>query len=246
MIPFYRDAVPYLSTDQMREVDRLMIDYYHIELIQMMEHAGRNLATLARHYFFEGQLEGKAILVLAGTGGNGGGALVSARWLHNAGAKVDVILSAPDDKLTPVPAHQLDILHQMGLSIAPFSESIEFNPNVHLIVDGLIGYSLTGAPRGTVANLIHAANAHSAPILALDVPSGVDATTGTVLNPAINAHATMTLALPKVGLKAQQAQTHIGALFLANIGVPPILYQQPTLAVNVPNLFNQSDIIRIA
>ncbi len=74
---------PKIDTPQMREVDRLMIEDYHIELIQMMENAGRCLAILTKERFFDGDVEGKHIIVLAGTGGNGGGALVAARRLHN-------------------------------------------------------------------------------------------------------------------------------------------------------------------
>ena len=75
--------IPYLTTDQMREVDRAMIEDYYIELIQMMENAGRNLAHLARTRFLGGDPRGQHVVVLAGSGGNGGGGLVCARRLHN-------------------------------------------------------------------------------------------------------------------------------------------------------------------
>jgi NAD(P)H-hydrate epimerase len=77
-LPFYGGEIPYLTSDQMVEVDRAMIETYEIELIQMMENAGRNLAHLARGRFLGGDPRGKKIVVLAGTGGNGGGALVCA------------------------------------------------------------------------------------------------------------------------------------------------------------------------
>ena len=76
------EQIPYLTTDQMREVDRLMIEVYQIELMQMMENAGRNLAHLARDRFLDGDPQNKYVIVLAGTGGNGGGALVCARRLY--------------------------------------------------------------------------------------------------------------------------------------------------------------------
>ena len=93
-----------------------------------------------------------------------------------------------------------------------------------MIVDGVIGYSLKGAPRGAAADLIRWANAQPAPILALDAPSGVDATTGTIFDPAIKATATMTLALPKEGLRTPGVEAHVGELYLADISVPPALY----------------------
>jgi NAD(P)H-hydrate epimerase len=75
--------MPYLTTEQMREIDRLMIEGYHIELIQMMENAGRNLVHLARKRFLGGDPRDKNVVVIAGRGGNGGGGLVTARHLHN-------------------------------------------------------------------------------------------------------------------------------------------------------------------
>ncbi len=195
------EDIPYLTTDQMIEVDRAMIEDFKIELIQMMENAGRNLASLARERFLGGDPIGKRVVVLAGTGGNGGGALVAARRLHNWGAHVRVFVTKPAADFTPVPAHQLDILTRMKVSVGQAAGVVEERtPDV--ILDGVIGYSLKGAPRGPASDLIRWANAQEAPILALDAPSGVDTTTGRVFVPAIRATATMTLALPKEGLRA--------------------------------------------
>ncbi len=104
------DDVPFLTSAQMVEVDRLMIEDFRIELIQMMENAGRNLAYLARRRFLDGDPVGRRVTVLAGTGGNGGGALVAARRLHNWGAAVRVCLSRGPEQFTQVPRHQLDVL----------------------------------------------------------------------------------------------------------------------------------------
>ncbi|MFW6068762.1 MAG: NAD(P)H-hydrate epimerase [Chloroflexota bacterium] len=228
----------------MREVDRAMIDDYGIELVQMMENAGRAVAHLARVRFLHGDPGSKRVLVLAGSGGNGGGALVSARHLHNAGAAVQVITTREPDAFTDVPRRQLDILHRMGL---PIYESAETNDvgAAELIIDGLIGYSLRGAPRGVAADLIHWANDQAAPILALDTPSGLDTTTGTIHVPTIQATATLTLALPKEGLRAPGAESHSGELYLADISVPPGLYARPPLNLNVAPLFAKSDIVRL-
>jgi len=242
--PIYDGDIPYLTTDQMREVDRAMIEDYKIELIQMMENAGRNLAHLARDRFLDGNPIGKHIVVMAGTGGNGGGALVCARRLHNYGATVRVYITRPDESFTPIPAHQLGILRQMGISIHNNSDMSNLD-KIDLIVDGVIGYSLKGAPRGLASNFIYWANQSPAPILALDAPSGVDTTTGTIFDPAIKATATMTLALPKQGLRASGVDKHIGELYLADISVPPSLYLQLSLNLTVGHIFAQSDIIRL-
>lgn len=91
-----------------------------------------------------------------------------------------------------------------------------------LIIDGIIGYNLQGSPRGNAAAMIKWANVQSAPVLALDVPSGLDAETGEIHLPVIKATATLTLALPKIGLKSSASDV-VGELYLADIGVPPVL-----------------------
>ncbi|MGB3329792.1 MAG: NAD(P)H-hydrate epimerase, partial [Thermomicrobiales bacterium] len=93
-------------------------------------------------------------------------------------------------------------------------------PGADLILDGLLGFSAAGDPRGAVAVAIRAANAHPAPILAIDLPSGLDATTGAIGVPCVQATWTVTLALPKTGLRAPGAAAVCGAITVADIGVP--------------------------
>ncbi len=243
-IPVITNKIASLTTAQMVEVDRAMIEDFHIELIQMMENAGRNLAHLARVRFLDGNPVGKKVVVLAGTGGNGGGALVCARRLHNWGAKVQVVISKPADCFTPIPAHQLDILPKMQVPVLSTTD-IDQITNPDLIIDGLVGYSLKGNPRGNVATLIEWANQQPVPILALDVPSGLHTTSGTIFSPTIKATATITLALPKVGLSGESVASYVGELYLADISVPPALYAEPALKIQIGHLFAESDIIRL-
>jgi NAD(P)H-hydrate epimerase len=233
--------IPYLTADQMAEVDRLMVEEFGIHLIQMMENAGRQLAGLARNRFLEGDAVGKQVVLLAGSGGNGGGAMVCARHLHNWGAKVTVILSKVVNDLVGTIKHQGEILQRMDVEIGGF-EDIKEKPQWDLIVDGIIGYSLQGAPRGGAAKMIRWANEQNTPILALDLPSGLNASTGEVAEPAIRATATMTLALPKIGL-GNPAQPIVGELYLADIGVPPELYAQAPLNMDIGPLFAKEQIL---
>ena len=223
-----RTAVPALTTEQMRAVDHVMVEGLHIELVQMMENAGRSLAELAIIRFSP-----RSLTILAGPGGNGGGGLVAARHLANRGCQVQVVLTEPD-RLTPVPAHQADILARMGVTIASRPATAD------LIIDAVIGYSLRGDPAGAAAQLITWANDQAAPVLALDTPSGLDLTTGTAANPAVWAAATLTLALPKVGLLDAP---NVGELYLADISVPPLVYQR--MGIPVPELFRQASLLRI-
>jgi NAD(P)H-hydrate epimerase len=224
-------SLPVLTAEQMREVDRVMIEDLRIELIQMMENAGRNLAQLALELWTPGHL-----VVLAGPGGNGGGGLVAARHLANRGVRVTVSLAAAPGRLAPVPAHQLDILHRMRVPVA--SEP----PEADLVLDAVLGYSLHGDPTGRAAELIVWANGMGAPVLALDTPSGLDVTTGATATPCVRATATLTLAAPKRGLL--RAPEVVGDLYLGDISVPPTVYRD--LGLPEPSAFAEGPIVRVA
>lgn len=232
--------VPFITTQQMVEVDRLMIEEYGIQLIQMMENAGRNLAELSRR-MLGGDVRSKRIAVLCGTGNNGGGGMVAARHLHNMGAEILLKVLPHRGKLKNVPAHQFYSLEKMGIS---GKEAIDLNM-VDLVIDAMIGYGLAGDPHGLIADWIQRLNDVPQPVLALDTPSGLNSTTGIPGNPCIRATATMTLALPKIGLRATLAQPFVGDLYLADIGVPPELYAAPSLGFKVGNLFVYDTILRL-
>ena len=236
--------IPYITTQQMIEVDRLMVDVFGIQLVQMMENAGRQLAVLARKRFLDGDPVNKKVIVLAGSGGNGGGAMVSARNLHNWGAKVDVFLTKPVRELSGVIHEQAKILQTMDVDLQTV---IDFpkDPAPDLIIDGIIGYSLQGPPGGIAAEMINWVNRLETPVLSLDVPSGLDAGTGEIHSPAIHATATMTLALPKTGLRQPGAE-NVGELYLADIGVPPELYENPLLKLLVGPIFQKDQVIRLS
>ncbi len=235
-----------IDTTQMIEVDRAMIEDYRIELIQMMENAGRNLAHLARKRFLNGDPRGHSVVILAGHGGNGGGGLVCARHLHTWGAKVHVFITKSDEKFRGVPAHQLEILRRMGVSVTIGAGMVLNNLlATDLIIDAIIGYNLAGAPYGVAAQFIQWANVQNTPILSLDAPSGLDTTTGKVFDPAIRASATMTLALPKEGLRHETGEGVVGELYLADIGVPPDLYAGPKLGFEIGPIFAENDVIRL-
>ncbi len=230
--------IPALTTAQMTEVDRLMIEEYGILLIQMMENAGRNLAEMARR-MLEGKLAGRKITVLCGVGNNGGGGMAAARHLHNRGADVSVRFVGDAARLKEIPTYQWRILQAMGLA-----QNDDFDlAQADLILDALIGYGLTGDPRGSVAEWIDRANAAHRPTLSLDTPSGLDVTTGVPGLPCIHATATLTLGLPKTGLLTPAARAFVGDLYLADIGVPPELYHR--LNLDVGPLFADDTIIRI-
>ncbi|MBN2472652.1 MAG: NAD(P)H-hydrate epimerase [Anaerolineae bacterium] len=231
-------ALPALTTTQMAEVDRLMIEDYGILLIQMMENAGRNLAEMAGRILGDDLLQ-REIVILCGGGNNGGGGMVAARHLHNRGAHVQAKLVGEPARLKDIPAHQWQILKALGVT----AETEPALDTADLVIDAMIGYGLSGDPRGPVADWIRKANAARRPVLALDAPSGLDTTTGIPGTPCILAAATLTLALPKTGLLSKAADAFVGDLFLADISVPPELYER--LGLYVAPIFTADAIVRV-
>jgi NAD(P)H-hydrate epimerase len=218
--------VPALTTAQMREVDRIAMQETGPNLFQMMENAGRNLAEMALEFLGE-EWQQARIVVLAGTGGNGGGGITAARHLANRGARVELCMAIPD-KLSEVAAWQRKVFQSTSGKEVQFKSLA--SKNVGLILDALIGYGLESAPRGIFAELIRWANGTGAPIISLDVPSGMDSTTGQTAGDFIRSSSTMTLALPKVGL----AESDIGETVLADIGIPEETYRRIGIAYSSP------------
>jgi NAD(P)H-hydrate epimerase len=229
--------IPSLTTEQMREVDRLMIEVFNITLIQMMENAGRNLADLAQER--TGYQNQAKFLILCGSGNNGGGGMVAARHLINRGLSVDLVLISNKESLKDVPRHQWSILEKMGHDSVSIPNPLDYD----LIIDAMIGYGLKGNPRGSAAKWIEKINAATLPILSLDVPSGLDATLGIPQEPCTRAAATLTLALPKIGLLTPAAKDFVGDLYLADISVPQKLYER--LDIDIGSIFLKSSIIKI-
>ena len=228
----------------MRTVDRIATNDYGVSLLQMMENAGRHFAHLARERFLDGDVRGGSVLVVCGRGGNGGGGLAAARRLSNWGADVWVsTLTAPAD-YTGVPARQLTMLRRMEVPVERLAPSDDL-PDGDLMIDALVGYGLEGEPRDELAAFIRQVIWHGVPTLSLDVPSGLDATTGVPSDTTVHADATLTLALPKCGLEAPVAASAVGDLYLADIGIPPTAYEGLNLKGEIEALFAEQDRLRL-
>ncbi len=208
-----------------------------MSLPQMMDDVGRKVAVLARALL--GGTIGRRGHVLAGSGGNGGGGLVAARHLHSAGADVIVSMTNGADGLTPVTGHQLRILRRVGVTVGV---GVQRALAADLVIDALLGYGQHGDPDGAHADLIQWCAGQR--VLALDVPSGLELETGTLRNPFVRAEATLTLALPKHGLRSAEAGDVVGELFVADISVPPLVYER--IGVPHPSPFGSGPVVRIA
>ena len=234
--------IPIISTNQMKQVDRLAVKKYGLQLIQMMENAGRNLAKLTKVLLGNSVLK-KHIIVVSGKGNNGGGGLVSARHLSNWGAKVTLML--PEEPLFGVPEIQRKIIQNLPIErkIGKNAYQEISSSNAEMILDTMIGYGLKANPKGWIASMITKINELKTTVLALDVPSGLDASTGEIHNPCIRASVTMTIALPKSGLLKKNAKEAVGTLYLCDIGIPNILYKE--IGFQVEPIFVEDNIIKL-
>ncbi len=249
------DEVRAVTADEMREVDRLAVQDAKLDLLQMMENAGQALARVARDYLPPGPEEGgsaeSSIVAVVGEGNNGGGALAAARHLRNWGYDPQIILSSSPKNLGEAGTHQHHTLHKDGVrALWPGASGFDDQfpkllEKATLVIDGLVGYGLSGPLRGDAALLVEAVLDRAPPVVvSLDVPSGFDATSGAVFSSGIVATVTLTLALPKTGLLRSDAAAAIGDLLLADIGIPHYIYER--LDIDAPaELFAAGGVVRL-
>jgi NAD(P)H-hydrate epimerase len=228
----------YLTAEEMAEADRMAIEDYGIDVIALMENAGVATAQLAKK-MLGGDVRGKSVCCLVGRGNNGGDGLVAARHLNNWGAGVRVILAGEKSDLREVPAKQIAIVDRMGIPVFGPGEGLG---DGHLVIDALLGYGSRGSPRGPVATLIRQGNGSRIPILAVDIPSGMDATSGEPGDPTVEARATVTFGLPKTGFLNPKARRYVGELYLADISMPGGIYASHSVG---KGLFAKDAIVRI-
>jgi hydroxyethylthiazole kinase-like uncharacterized protein yjeF len=212
----------YLAADEMAEADRTAIEEFGIDVVALMENAGFEVGILARK-MLGGSVAGRRVCCIAGKGNNGGDGLVAARNLHNWGARVRVVLGAEKKELRNIPARQMGILEKMGVEINGPTGGFD---GAELLVDAMLGYGSRGNPREPMAGLIRNVNSSGIPVLAVDVPSGLDATTGEPNEPCVVSNATVTLGLLKTGFLNRESKRFVGELYLADISLPEPIYRK--------------------
>ncbi|MFQ3474842.1 NAD(P)H-hydrate epimerase [Halonotius sp. F2-221B] len=213
------DPVTAVTAAEMTEVDRVAVEEFGLGIVQMMEHAGRTLSRIAS------ESDPDRITVVAGGGGNGGGGLACARHLAARDRLHRVVLDRSPATYQGAPATQLRLLERMDIELVdaaatPDGSETDAITDADRIIDALIGYGLTGAPGGIAAELIAAMESASAPVTALDIPSGVDATTGEAAGAVVTPETTVTLAVPKTGLLPLDHR-----LVCADLGIPASVYE---------------------
>lgn len=210
--------LPLLSSDGMRAVDSATMGDWGVPGRVLMESAGRAAAdAIADRYL----TDGLRVVVLAGTGNNGGDALVVARVLWSRGADVRVVV-LPSDSSAGDRASNLALLNRL----AEGSDRLTFVDRLadcDLVVDGLLGIGVSGDLRDPVHSLCTWVNRQRAPVVALDVPSGLNATTGAAPKDTVRAALTVTMGALKPGLLLRDGPQHTGELVTVEMGFPPSL-----------------------
>ncbi|HLI32643.1 MAG TPA: NAD(P)H-hydrate dehydratase [Solirubrobacteraceae bacterium] len=226
MEPVAHWSTPLADAARMRALDAFAIERAGIPGTELMESAGTAVARVA-----EELAQGGAVVVLAGKGNNAGDGFVAARLLAAAGLAVEVLCTAARSEYAGDAAAALARLPDVPLrerccddedACAASARSLA---RAAVIVDALLGTGAAGAPRGGIAKAIELASSSEAPVLAVDIPSGVDASSGEVPGAAISASATVTFQVAKVGLLVAPGKWHAGEVRVAPIGIPEEAWQ---------------------
>jgi NAD(P)H-hydrate epimerase len=211
-----------LSREEARALDRRAIDEAGVPGVVLMENAGRGCAELLR-----GLGVGGRVVVCCGKGNNGGDGFVIARHLDNARVEVRVLLFADPAALTGDAAINYRILAHSGPPIVTFGDGSldETKLSAELtgadwVVDALFGSGLQGVVRAPFDRVIGVINETAVRVLAVDIPSGLDADTGRPLGVAIRARHTATIAAPKKGFLEPEARPYLGQLHVIDMGIP--------------------------
>ena len=213
----------------MRRIDACVVKDYGLPAVALMENAGRRTAEEAAAMI--GGAEDKSFAVFAGGGNNGGDAFAAARHLVNMGARVKLFFTGEEERLGEAARAMHDAVRAMGVEIRPLVSDRDWDRlRVSLrfcnaVVDGVLGTGTRGELRDNVRRLIEEMNAAGKPVMAIDIPSGVEADTGRITSVAVHAVRTLALGLPKVGHLLGQGASATGELLVDDIGIPRALLE---------------------
>jgi len=216
-----------MTKDQVRTIDSWAINELGIPGVVLMENAGRTCAELIKEKLKA--VTYPKVCIFCGTGNNGGDGYVIARHLLNSDFEVAVVICGDRNKVKGDAKINLDILEKLNQPIEQLNPKESNTParikeltaDTDIIVDGLFGTGLSGQLRDDYIKLIEAINACDCPILAIDIPSGLDCDTGKPLGAAVKADCTVTFVAVKKGFASESAASYTGEIYVASIGIEP-------------------------
>jgi NAD(P)H-hydrate epimerase len=229
--------IPVLSREQMRAFDAHAIEIAKVPSLVLMENAGRGAADVIQREALGGRTEGKKIVVVCGTGNNGGDGFVVARHLLARGASVVAWLAGDTEKMTRDCRANHDAFVGIGgkVEIVPLGAStmalLHAVETADVVVDAIFGTGLDRPITEPLASVVNTMRAGGAYTVALDVPSGMNADTGAVLGVAVRARITITFGHPKLGHLTGHGARLSGNLHVVDIGVPPTLRTEHAAAL---------------
>jgi len=211
-----------LTAQQAAEIDRYAKEHLGISALVLMENAGRSVAEVALDLL--GEISGARIAVFCGRGNNAGDGFVAARHLIVHGGNVDVYLLAQQAQIRNEAGTNLNILRKITYRIFEIKdsaalESINFK-DYSIIIDALLGIGLKGEVEGLFREAISKISKSGARTIAVDIPSGLDATTGRIHGVAARADTTVTFAAKKKGLLIEQGPEYCGKVIVKDLGIP--------------------------
>lgn len=217
-----------VTAEEMRWCDETCIRTYGIAGLVLMENAGKAVAQLCEQRF--GPLANEQVAIVCGKGNNGGDGFVVARHLLNVGARVVVVLMDSPKSLKGDAKTNFGILKKLQKSSADSLRVVQFKKSIlpalsdsKISVDAMFGTGFSGAVRQPYADVIRWMNKQKVPVVAIDIPSGVNGTTGMVENLAVNATFTPTFGLLKTGLLCNQGRDRVGKVEVVDIGIPHVV-----------------------
>ena len=223
-----------VGTDQMRDLDRRTIEESNVSGETLMDRAGQGVADVARRMSEIAGFTNPFVLLIAGRGNNGGDAFTAARHLKEMGFDVEVWLAGAANE---VRGDALKHLSKMKTAKVPFyelptkedwDETLRNPVGADVLIDGVLGTGSSGPARGPAVGAIQYINARSRDslVIAIDIPSGLDADTGKAEGEVVRADVTVTMGLPKRGLVEPAALEYVGSVEVVDIGIPPDYVEQ--------------------
>ena len=227
-----------VTASEMAEVDRFTIADLGLPGRVLMENAGRAVFECLRTRW--NPLPGRRAAVFCGKGNNGGDGLVIARMLALAGCACDTyLLTAPDSlKSDSLANYQMFNKLALPLQVIAPGESLPDLSAFDFIVDAILGTGVQGALQGYLAAVVNHLNAAAKPVIAVDLPTGMNADTGAVEGPCVRAQLTVTFGARKAGLQFSPAREHVGELHVADIGFPEVAFRNAA-----PRFWMASDVL---
>lgn len=220
-----------VTTQQMRDIDRVTIETFGIPGLDLMERAGQGVVDAIEGTLID--IEGNRCAIICGKGNNGGDGFVVARLLTRRGSKVETYLLGKKEEMSGDAKTNLDRFLEMGGEIREIDhiDQISSPLTADIVVDAIFGTGIKGEVRGLPAEVIELMNRSKGTVVAVDAPSGLNTDTGAIEGPCVRAEVTATMGLPKIGLLLYPGKAYAGRIEVVDIGVPSQVIEKAGLAI---------------